>query len=69
VALIRGLLYMSVFFPLTFLLAAAAILSTLLERRYYGWFARFWGRLGITMAGITMTVSWRGTCSLTARSL
>lgn len=55
-ALIRGLLYMSVFFPLTFLLAAAAILSTLLKRRYYGWFARFWGRLGITMAGITMTV-------------
>ena len=56
-ALLRGLLYMAVFFPLTFLLAGVAILSTLLDRRTYAWFARFWGRLGITMAGIRMTVS------------
>ena len=56
-ALIRGLLYMAVFFPLTFLIAAIAILSTLIERSYYAWFARFWGRLGIAMAGINVTVS------------
>ncbi len=56
-ALIRGLLYMAIFFPLTFPIAASAILSTLIDRRYYGWFARFWGRLGITMAGIAVTVS------------
>jgi 1-acyl-sn-glycerol-3-phosphate acyltransferase len=57
VALLRGLLYMAIFFPLTFLLAGIAILSTLIDRRTYGWYARFWGRLGITMAGIRMTVS------------
>jgi 1-acyl-sn-glycerol-3-phosphate acyltransferase len=57
VALIRGLLYMALFFPLTFLLAAVAILSTLLDKGYYGWYARFWGRLGIAMAGISISVS------------
>lgn len=57
VALLRGLLYMAIFFPLTFLLAAAAILCTIVDRRYYGLFARFWGRLGITMAAIKLTVS------------
>jgi len=57
VALLRGLLYMAIFFPLTFLTAGVAILSTLLDRSYYGWFARFWGRCGIAMAGIRVTVS------------
>ena len=56
-AVIRGLLYMAVFFPLTFPIAAAAIISTLIDRRNYGWFARFWGRLGITLAGIKVRVS------------
>lgn len=56
-ALIRGLLYMAIFFPITFPTAAIAILSTLLDRRYYSWFARLWGRLGVTMAGIKISVS------------
>jgi len=46
---------MAIFFPLTFLLAAAAILSTIMDRRNYNWFSRFWGRLGIAMAGIKVT--------------
>ena len=56
-AVLRGLLYMAVFFPLTFPIAAVAILSTLLDRRYYSWFARFWGRLGIRLAALKVTVS------------
>lgn len=56
-AVLRGLLYMAVFFPLTFPIAAVAILSTLLDRRYYSWFARFWGRLGIGLAALKVTVS------------
>ncbi len=56
-AVLRGLLYMAVFFPLTFPIAAAAILSTLLDRRYYSWFARFWGRLGIRLAALKVEVS------------
>jgi 1-acyl-sn-glycerol-3-phosphate acyltransferase len=57
VALFRGLFYMALFFPLTFLLAGVAMLSTTIDRRYYGLFARFWGRLGLFMAGIKITVS------------
>lgn len=56
-ALLRGLLYMALFFPITFLLAGVAILSTTINRSYYGLFARFWGRLGLLMAGIRITVS------------
>lgn len=56
-AILRGLLYMAVFFPLTFPIAAAAILGTFIDRRSYAWFARFWGKLGINMAGITVTLS------------
>ena len=56
-AVIRGLFYMAVFFPLTFPIAAVAILSILLDPCYYSLFARFWGRLGISLAGIRVTVS------------
>lgn len=56
-ALIRGLVYMGVFLPLTAALAACAILCTLINRRCYGAFTRFWGRLGLLMAGVKVTVS------------
>ncbi len=56
-ALIRGLVYMGVFLPLTAALAACAILCTLISRRCYGAFARFWGRLGLLMAGVKVTVN------------
>ncbi len=56
-ALARGLLYMAIFFPLTFVIAACAIICTLINPKCYGYFARFWGRLGIKMAGINVTVT------------
>lgn len=56
-ALIFSLLYMAVFFPLTFLLAAAAILCTAFSPHCYGRFARFWGRLGLVLAGVRVAVS------------
>lgn len=59
-ALIRGLLYMSVFFPLTFFIAGMAILCTFVQPRWYAAFARGWGRLGLAMAGIKVTVTGAG---------
>lgn len=59
-ALIRGLLYMSIFFPLTFFIAAAAIVCTFANPRWYAVFARGWGRLGLAMAGIRVTVTGTG---------
>lgn len=56
-AVLRGLLYMAVFFPLTVPFAVLAILSTLADRRTYAWFARWWGRTGIALAGIRVTVT------------
>lgn len=56
-ALIRGLLYMSIFFPLTFFIAGCAMVCTVINRRCYGHFARFWGHLGLTMAGVRVSIS------------
>lgn len=56
-AILRGLLYMSLFFSLTFPIAAAAILGTLVNPASYNVFARFWGRLGLFMAGVRVTVT------------
>ena len=56
-SLLFGLLYMAVFFPLTFLLAAAAILCTAISARCYGRFARFWGRFGLWLADVRVVVS------------
>lgn len=58
-ALIRGLVYMAFFFPLTFVVAGCAMLGTMLSPRAYAGFARFWGHLGLTMAGIKVTVKGR----------
>lgn len=59
-AVIRGLLYMAVFFPLTIPVAVLAIGAAAIDRNFYGKFARFWGRLGIFLAGIRVTVSGAG---------
>jgi 1-acyl-sn-glycerol-3-phosphate acyltransferase len=58
-ATLRAFLFMGIFFPLTFPIALSAIFCTLLDRsgRCYAAHARFWGRLGIWMAGARVTVS------------
>lgn len=55
-AVIRGFLYMAVFFPLTFPIALLAIILTAFNRNLYGYMARFWGRLGLMLAGIRVSV-------------
>lgn len=56
-AFLRGLLYMSLFFPLTFLVAGTALVCSLPDPRRYGAFARFWGRMGLALAGIRVAVN------------
>lgn len=58
-ATLRAFLFMAVFFPLTFPIALSAIICTLFDRsgRSYAAHARFWGRLGIRLAGVQVTVS------------
>ncbi len=50
---------MTVFIPLTFLLALSAIFFTLFDPtgRYYHAHARTWGRLGLWLAGVELEVS------------
>lgn len=57
-ATLRAFLFMGVFFPLTFPIALSAIICTLLDRsgRCYASHARFWGRLGIRLAGVQVSV-------------
>ncbi len=55
-ALACGLLYIAFFFPLTFLIAAAALPCAIVHPPWYGFFSRFWGRSGLALAGIRVTV-------------
>lgn len=57
-ATLRAFLFMGIFFPLTFPIALSAIICTLLDHsgRSYARHARFWGRLGIRLAGVRVTV-------------
>jgi 1-acyl-sn-glycerol-3-phosphate acyltransferase len=57
--MVRAYLYLAVFIPLTFLLSVSAIISTLFDSsgRAYAWHARLWGRLGLALSGINVTVS------------
>lgn len=59
VATLRAFLFMGIFFPLTFPIALSAIICTLFDRsgRSYAAHARFWGRLGIRLAGVRVTVN------------
>lgn len=58
-ATLRAFLFMVVFFPLTFPIALSAIICSLFDHsgRSYAAHARFWGRLGIWLAGVRVQVS------------
>lgn len=56
--MIRAYLYLALFIPLTFLLSALALCSTLFDAsgRNYAWFARLWARLALMLAGVRVVV-------------
>lgn len=58
-ATLRAFLFMGVFFSLTFPIALSAIISTWFDQSgaSYARHARFWGRLGIRLAGVRVTLS------------
>ncbi len=56
-AVIRGILYMAAFFSLSSVVVFSAAICASINRRCYGPFARFWGLMGLTMAGIRVSVS------------
>ena len=57
--MVRAYLYLAAFIPLTFLLSTSAIISTLLDKsgRAYAWHARLWGRVGLALNLVKVTVS------------
>lgn len=56
--MLRAYLYLTVFIPLTFLLALSAILFTFIDStgRIYHLHAKLWGRLGLWLAGADLEV-------------
>lgn len=58
-ATLRAFLFMGIFFSLTFPIALSAIISTFFDQSgaTYARHARFWGRLGIRLARIRVSVS------------
>jgi len=57
--MVRAYLYLAAFIPLTFLFSVSAIVSTLFDSngRFYAWHARLWGRVGLALSGVTVTLS------------
>lgn len=57
--MVRAYLFLALFVPLTFLFSISAIISTLLDPsgRAYAWHARLWGRLGLGLNLVKVTVS------------
>jgi len=57
--MVRAYLYLALFIPLTFLFSVSSLISTLIDAsgRAYAWHARLWGRMGLGMAGVHVTVS------------
>ena len=57
--MIRAYLFLSLFIPYTFLFAASALLSTLLDAsgRAYAFHARLWARLSLFLAGARVTLA------------
>ncbi len=55
----RAYLFLAAFIPLTFLLSVNAIILTLFDTSgiVYAWHARLWGRLGLALNGINVTLS------------
>ena len=56
--MVRAYLYLALFIPLTFLFSVSSLISTLIDAsgRAYAWHARLWGRMGLGMAGVHVTV-------------
>jgi 1-acyl-sn-glycerol-3-phosphate acyltransferase len=56
--MLRAYLYLTIFIPMTFLLALSAILFTFIDPtgRIYHRHAKLWGRLGIWMAGAKLEI-------------
>ena len=57
--MVRAYLFLAAFIPLTFLLSVSAIICTLFDSsgRLYAWHARLWGRLGLALGMVKVTVS------------
>jgi len=57
--MVRAYLYLAAFIPLTFLFSVSAIISTLFDSsgRLYARHARLWGRLGLALNGINVTLA------------
>lgn len=57
--MVRAYLFLAVFIPLTFLFSVSAFISTLFDSggRIYAWHARLWGRLGLALNLIKVTVT------------
>ena len=60
-AMLRAYLFMFIFFPFTFLMAVSAIFFTIIDPtgRGYHAHARFWGRIGLLIAGAQLEVHGR----------
>jgi 1-acyl-sn-glycerol-3-phosphate acyltransferase len=60
--MLRAYLYLALFTPLTLIFSVSSFVSTLIDRtgRAYAWHARFWGRLGLGLAGVQVSVSGAG---------
>ncbi|MBI2355563.1 MAG: 1-acyl-sn-glycerol-3-phosphate acyltransferase [Deltaproteobacteria bacterium] len=56
--MVRAYLFLAVFIPLTFLIAASAIVWTFLDGsgRAYAFHARLWARLALRLAGVRVTL-------------
>lgn len=57
--MLHAYLFLSVFIPLTFLVAASALLGTLVDAsgRVFAFHARFWARISLFLAGARVTLS------------
>lgn len=57
--MVRAYLYLAAFIPLTFLFSVSAIIATMFDSsgRFYARHARLWGRLGLAINGINITLS------------
>lgn len=56
--MVRAYLYLAAFIPMTFLFSVSSLVSTFLDPTgsAYAWHARLWGRLGLCLAGVRVTV-------------
>ena len=56
--MLRAYIFMMFFFPFTFLMAVSALLCTVVDStgRIYHAHARFWGRIGLLLAGVRLEV-------------